>query len=456
MTEHEEFSSFRDPSGKIFVRDGVFYRRIFKEYAEHFEKLQESGLYEQLLKSNLIIPHEYVSGNFSQTGEMVIRPEQLEFVSYPYEWSFSQLKQASLTTLEIQTHAIKKGMTLKDASAYNIQFHQGNPVFIDTLSFEILEQNQPWAAYRQFCQHFLAPLALMAKIDIGLVKLLTTNIDGIELSLASKLLPRSTLINFGLLVHIHLHASFQKSHSNDRNAQKSANFSKQSFLGLIDSLKTTIKKLNVKKQKTEWDDYYSENNNYSADSMREKEKSVEEFIAGETYKISWDLGANDGRFSRILSKYSKLVCSWDYDYGCLEDNFRKNTKDKLNNILPLHLDLANPSPSIGWANKERPSFCNRGPADLCFALGLVHHIAISNNVPLEKIAEFFSMICGTLIIEFIPKNDSQVIKLLSHREDIFQNYNIDFFEESFKKYFSITRKELIKGTVRTLYRLEKR
>ena len=160
-------ASFRDPSGYLFTRDGTLYRQINQTYRDNYQTLMDSGLYDQLISEQLLIPHEEVAVEPAEPSSAfkVIRPEPLQFLSYPYERCFSQLKDTALTTLTIQKRALNHGMSLKDCSSYNIQFHHGRPVFIDTLSFEIYREGEPWVAYRQFCQHFLAPLALIAHRD---------------------------------------------------------------------------------------------------------------------------------------------------------------------------------------------------------------------------------------------------------------------------------------------------
>ena len=205
-------ASFRDPSGFLFTRDGVLYRQVNQVYAEDYRKLMDSGLYAKLVKAGLLIPHTEVDIEPAnkKLAFKVLCPEYVPFISYPYEWSFGQLKDAALATLSIQKRALKAGMVLKDASAYNIQFQRGKPTLIDTLSFEIYQEGEPWVAYRQFCQHFLAPLALMAYQDVRLSQLLRVYIDGIPLDLASELLPARTRWNLGLATHIHLHARAQK------------------------------------------------------------------------------------------------------------------------------------------------------------------------------------------------------------------------------------------------------
>ena len=209
-------SSFRDPSGFIFTHNNILYRQVNQCYAADFDQLTDSGLYDALVKSEYLIPHEVLTDDdasalSSATGVYrIIKPQPILTISYPYEWCFSQLKDAALLTLKIQLIAMRFGMTLKDASAYNIQFYHGKPVFIDTLSFEKYEEGKPWVSYKQFCQHFLAPLALMSRTDVRLSQLMRNYIDGIPLDLASRLLSKRSYLNFSLLSHIHLHAKTQQ------------------------------------------------------------------------------------------------------------------------------------------------------------------------------------------------------------------------------------------------------
>ena len=451
-----ENSSFRDKSGFLFYQDNILYRLIDTSYKEHYDHLINSELYNKLSEKNLLITHEEINDlKLDHDYYKIIKPEKIPFISYPYEWSFSQLKDAALLTLRIQKGAMKYGMTLKDGSAYNIQFLNGKPIFIDTLSFELYEDGQIWKPYKQFCQHFLAPLALMSKKDIRLNLLSKTFIDGIPLDLTAKLLPKTTFGNFGLMAHIHAHAKSQKHYEDKEDTTiKEQTISKRSFEGLVENLESSIKKMTWKEDNTEWGDYYSETN-YSEKSFEEKKKIISSTIETINPKIVWDLGANTGIFSRLASNHGINTISFDIDPLAVERNYLESTKNNEQNILPLISDLTNPSSNIGWNNDERQSFLERGPADLVFALALVHHLAISNNVPINKIAEFFSTISKSLIIEFIPKSDSQVKRLLSTREDIFENYNEQNFEEEFSKFFKIISSKKLDDSQRTIYIMEK-
>ena len=455
-------SSFRDPSGFLFTREGVLYRQVNQSYAEDYSRLMDSGLYAKLVKAGLLIAHaESDNGlEFSPAEASIafrtIRPERVAFISYPYEWTFGQLKDAALATLSIQKRALKLGMSLKDASAYNIQFHDGKPTLIDTLSFETYKEGEPWVAYRQFCQHFLAPLALMVYRDIRLNQLLRVYIDGIPLDLASSLLPRRTRWNLGLATHIHLHASAQKRYADVAvsDARSGRKMSKEALLGLIESLQSTVRKLVWKPSGTEWADYYQANN-YTDAAFEHKKVLVGDWLSKIEAKIVWDLGGNTGVFSRIAEETGAFVVSSDIDPAAVEVNYRLVKEKKDQNLLPLILDLTNPSPAIGWENLERDGFIQRGPAGAILALALVHHLAISNNVPLPRVAEFFSACGEWLIVEFVPKSDSQVQKLLRSRKDIFNNYTQSGFEEAFGQWYTIKEKSALRDSERWLYLMHK-
>jgi len=413
----------------------------------------DSGLYEKLVKAGLLIPHVEVETSFDSEAFKVIQPERVPFISYPYEWSFSQLKDAALATLNIQKRAMKNDMSLKDASAYNIQFVNGKPTLIDTLSFEIYKEGEPWIAYKQFCQHFLAPLTLMAHCDIRLSQLLRVYIDGVPLDLASKLLPLKTRLNFGMLAHIHIHAGAQKKYSDKAVAPRKGGMSRQALIGLIESLESAIKKLTWKPTGTEWGDYYDATN-YSDSAFEHKRNLVKAWAAEKSPKLVWDLGGNTGVFSREAASSGAFVVSFDIDPAAVEQNYRTVKTKKESNILPLILDLTNPSPALGWNHSERDSFGERGPADMVLALAVIHHLAISNNVPLPQLAEFFAARCKWLAVEFVPKSDSQVKRLLASREDIFPNYTREGFEAAFSARFAIRKSENVRDSERILYLLE--
>ncbi|MBM3152680.1 MAG: SAM-dependent methyltransferase [Chloroflexi bacterium] len=452
-------ASFRDPSGFVFKHNGVLYRQINQVYAAEYNRLMESGLYEKLVKAGLLVSHTE-SDQLPLEADLaykVIQPQMVPFISYPYEWPFSMLKDAALATLSIQKRALKAGMSLKDASAYNIQFLAGKPMLIDTLSFETYQEGAPWVAYRQFCQHFLAPLALMAYTDVRLNELLRNHLDGIPLDLAARLLPWKTRLNPRLWMHIHLQARIQKQYAGKMIDQKrlQGRMSRQALIGLIDSLGESIHRLVWNSSGTVWAEYYGQTN-YTEAAFVHKKQLVKEWSARVNPKVTWDLGGNTGMFSRVAEREDAVVVSFDIDLGAVEINYQQVKENKETGILPLILDLTNPSPAIGWDNRERDSLGQRGPADLILALALLHHIVIGNNVPLVQAAEFLSKTGHWLIVEFIPKVDSQVQIMIQSRKDIFSNYDQQGFEEAFGLCFDIVEQAQIPHSSRMLYLMRSR
>ncbi len=417
----------------------------------------ESGLYQALISEKLLVEHQISQ---VETGDpdayRMIKPERIPFITYPYEWSFTQLKDAALTTLRIHRRALDYGMILKDASAYNIQFHQGMAKLIDTLSFDFYDEGTAWVAYGQFCRHFFAPLFLMKHVDLRLLQLLKIYIDGIPLDLADRLLKGKG--GFAAMQHIHWHAQSAARHTQDGKAAgrlKTVRVSKFNHIALIDSLIRTIEQLKLESIQTEWMDYY-QNTNYSEEAQKSKEEILVSLIRDQSFKTLWDFGANDGRYSRIaLAHGMELAVAFDNDPLAIDQNYRK-IKESGEDIIPLLFDLTNPSPGIGFANRERIPVNDRMRPDCIIALAVIHHLAISNNLPLPKIAEWMAGLSEHLIIEFVPKEDSQVQILLATRDDIFTEYHQAGFEEAFGGYYTLLRKEPVRDSKRTMYLFQKK
>lgn len=456
-------ASFRDPSGFVFTLDGKPYRQINHSYLQTYETLKSSGLYARLVKEALLIPHtevDDISPPVPETAALIIKPEEIPFISYAYEWPFSFLKEAALITLRIQKIALEYGMTLKDASAYNIQWYEGRPIFIDTLSFETYQEGCTWDAYRQFCQHFLAPLALMAYKDIRLGLALRVHLDGIPLDLTSSLLPLRSYFHFGLLTHIHLHARTQKqylrrtSKKTERPSTQHA-MSRAAMIGLIESLESTIQRLQWEESNTLWGTYYQQTN-YTEEAFQYKKSIVSQWIEQISPSRVLDIGANDGTFSRLATAQGIFTIALDLDPLAVEKNYRRARREQEKYLLPLLLDVTNPSPALGWQAQERSSFFERTHIDLVLALAFLHHLAIGNNIPLESIAQFFSRLSLWLIVEFVPKEDSQVQLMLRDRKDIFEEYSEEMFIRSFSKYFDILQNISLPASMRKLYLMKRK
>lgn len=449
-------SSFRDPSGRLFWQDGNLYRTVTDRYIDTYQALKGSGLLDTLQAEKKIVAYkEHLPGVLPQcpkNAALILEPKILPFISYPYEWSFSQLKDAALLTLDLHIQALKKGFLLKDASAYNIQFLNGKPIFIDHLSFDPAEKYNIWPAYGQFCRHFLAPLVLMAKVDPRLNSLSMLHLDGIPLPLARKLLPARKLLSFGLFVHFWCHARSQKKYADKGHVvQKMGKLSARQMLNIAQSLMETVTRLKWQPKGTEWIEYY-DHTNYSDAAMRTKIKIITQFIQKVPQPgMVWDVGGNTGDMSRAVQAYADHVVCFDIDPAAVESNYLQVKKNKETKILPLVMDFSNPSSDVGFASKERVSLNRRGKPDVAMVLALIHHLAISNNIPLNRLAAYLASLCHHLIIEFIPKQDSQVQRLLMSREDIFSEYTQEHFENQFSSYFEMTGKEPVADSTRTIY-----
>ncbi|MEZ4218764.1 MAG: SAM-dependent methyltransferase [Myxococcota bacterium] len=456
-------ASFRDPSGFVFRRDGVLYRQVAARHAAHYRRAVDSGLYVDLAREGLLVAQEEVGLEHAAApgAVAVLRPEPLPFVSHPYEWGFAQLRAAALLTLRVQIEALARGMTLKDASAYNVQFVGHRAVFIDHLSFEVYEPGRPWVAYRQFCEHFVAPLALAAHGDVRWLALLRSWLEGVPLDFASRALPWRTRLRPGLFAHLHLHARYQRAHADDARAPAEAGraararVSERGMQGLVASLESTVRGLALALPTTAWGDYYADTN-YDDAAFAAKRAAVAGAIDGVQPRLVFDLGANTGVFTRLASERGAYAVAFDVDAAAVERAYEGAVERRDERLLPLRLDLANPSPDQGFAHDERASLASRGPADLVLALALVHHLAIGANVPLDRIAAYFARLGRALVVEFVPKSDSQVARMLATREDVFPDYARAPFEAAFAPWFAIESATAIEGSERVLYRMTRR
>lgn len=454
-------ASFRDPSGFVFRRDGTLYRQVQASGADDWHAFLTTGLYERLAADRLIVEHrdEEVELAALPGSVAVIRPRAIEVISYPYEWCFSQLKEAALLTLELQARALDAGMRLKDASAYNIQIVDGRPILIDSLSFEVAAATEPWPAYRQFCEHFLAPLALIAHRDARCGLMLREFIDGIPLDLAARLLPVRTRFNLGLSAHIHLHARAQRRAAGEAPPAPDAErpqrrISETGQRALLDSLRRTVEGLRWQPS-SHWSEYASATS-YSDAATASKADIVRELLTTVGGGTAWDVGANTGVYSALAAEAGYRVVAWDQDAASVEAHWRRVRGSGQPAVLPLVLDLANPSPAIGWALEERASFLERGQPDVVLALALVHHLAIGNNVPLPGVARLFARMARHAVVEFVPKEDPMTRRLLAARPDIFEHYTIDGFREAFGDPFRIVREVPVVDSPRAIFLLERR
>ncbi len=448
-------ASFRDPAGFVFEYNSEIYRALAQPSKEDYDLFMACGLYGELTSQSLLVRHQITQLEPPDGCFLVIKPQRADCITYPYEWSFSQLKEAALLTLKIQQISLKYGMSLKDASAFNVAWRDGRFIFIDTLSFTAAIPDSPWHAYAQFCSHFLAPLLLMSVRDIRLQKLLQSNLGGIPLDLASALLPCGTWLRLGSLLHIHLHARAQKRHAGTRKKLRPPRLNRKALDNLIEDLSIMVEGLRLPSISTEWGEYYSDTN-YTQEQLGRKAGIISGWLEKIKPKVVCDLGANDGRFSRLASETASLVVAADIDPIAVETNYLRCKKENSRVILPLLQDLTQPSPALGWQLQERAPLKERISPDLGMALALLHHLVIGNNVPFSRFVSFRAECAPQWIVEFPDKDDSQVQRLIMNRPDIFSDYGVPGFERALGLNFTINDKQAIEGTRRTLYLIERK
>jgi 2-polyprenyl-3-methyl-5-hydroxy-6-metoxy-1,4-benzoquinol methylase len=376
----------------------------------------------------------------------VLRTDILPFVSYPYEWSFSQFKEAAILTLKINQLALEYGMILKDASMFNVQFIGCKPIFIDLASFEIYEQDTPWKAYYQFCKHFYGPLFLAAKKNCILPKLLQYFIDGIPLKEVVSLCSWNDFLDSGTFLHLYLHA---KGEGKTVTGSIKKKVTKKQLSAIFTHLESTITNLKLKPKQTVWDNY-NQNNNYEIESQQHKVKIIKGFLDQIDGKKALDIGANDGLYSQLLADKGMYTLVVDIDELAIDRAF--NCKSDL--IHPLQMNLVNPTPAIGWNNIERKSFWDRCQVDVIQALAIVHHLVITHDISFEEIAKKLAQHTQYLIIEFVAPEDSQAQILLQNKLHRSLVYNKINFENGFNNYFKLIEKQNIFSSNREIFFFE--
>jgi lambda repressor-like predicted transcriptional regulator len=454
-------ASFRDPDGYVFQHEGEWYRYVAHTYQETYDHLIESGLYERLVNENLLVPHqEVVTDLISTTRQQpykILKPSQIDVITYPYEWSFSQLKEAAMVTLKIQKIAQAYEMSLKDASSFNIQVFKGHPVLMDTLSFTKQPSTQPWLAMGQFYRHFLWPLLAMCHADVNFNKQFLLNLDGFKIDTLQPWFGLKSWFKLSTLVHVHLHYWVAKLSSKGtvKDRPKQMTLNANGLRMILDRMQRLIEKLDINHNSI-WKEYY-QNTNYHDKAFLDKEAEVKSFIQDHKGCELIDFGANNGHFSRLAEKECRRIYALDFDPMAIDHLYRNLSSDSKHKIIPIIVDLSNPTPGIGWHNQERQGILSRLPNNSAgLVLALTHHLHISYNINFMLQAKFFSQYCDSLLIEFVHPDDSQVIKLLNNRYDDPTDYSQVDFEAAFTTYFDIKRAHPVQDARRHLYYLKRK
>lgn len=455
--------SFRDPAGQVFLRDGRVFRTVHQGFADRFRAFRASPLYDALCADGAILPAEPVPRELvPEAGPDVadvLEQPRIPFIAYPYEWCFSQLRDAALVHLRLQRRALAGGFVLRDATPFNVQFHDGRLVHIDLLSFEPYVNGMFWTAYRQFVEQFLNPLLLTSLAGVPFHPYVRGRLDGLPAADLARLLPWRSRLRPGVLKHVVLFARVQKAaavrdltlEASERR-EAAAAFTRQSYARLLGDLERVIEGLAVPASlaSSGWSGYAA-SNSYEAAASEAKSNFVRDAVAAQRPAMLWDLGGNTGRYSRLaLEAGASAVVLFDGDAASVDRAYAESHPSRLN-LLPLVMDFMNPTPALGWRLRERQSLDERGPADMFLALALVHHLCLAHNVPLEDAVSWLAGMGRCGVVEFVPKDDEMGARLLSHREDIFPGYDEAGFERALRGRFEIIRSEMLPHSSRRLY-----
>lgn len=451
--------SFRDPSGSVYQVEGRILRTVNECFSRDFDFVTSTGLFKTLATEGLLLPFEVMSSDVLGLSDpkprYVLETPRLPFISYPYEWSFPALKAAALLHLRIHLQSLEVGVTLSDASAYNIQFQGNHPVFIDHLSFRRYQTGEMWVGHRQFCEQFLNPLLLRAFFGISHNAWYRGTQEGIGTGEIRRLLKWRHYLKWNVLTHVVLQDLFQKTSTKNTKSLQDDSLAKalfplSSFKGMLKKMSDWISQLNpLNKGESTWGDY-DKTCSYSSMETKSKKQFILEFAQRVQPTLLWDFGCNTGEYSETaLNGGARNVVGFDFDQGALDGSYHRARERGLF-FQALFMDAANPSPNQGWNGHERESLQSRASADAILALALVHHLAIARNIPLVQVVNWLITLAPQGVIEFVPKNDPMVQELLSLRQDIFPDYTAEHFMALLEKKAVIIKNEIVSKSGRVL------
>jgi len=460
--------SFRDPAGRVYEAEGRILRGVDAQAAANFDLLQQTNTYRAARERGTVVASKRLGADHPVARPLidagwaaVIEHDRVPLISYPYEWSFSMLKDAALLQLDLLDTAFDEGWTLKDSTPFNIQFVDAKPIFIDIPSFVPRGAGEPWLGYRQFCMLYLFPLMLTAYRGIPFQGILRANLDGITPIEMARYFSGWSRFKKGVLSHVLFPAAMEKrveATEKDRAPAKRRAVGRQKDIlvkSLIASMRRLVASLDIDIKHTAWSEY-SKTHSYEEDDFRVKKEFVRQAAEAAKAEIVWDIGSNTGEFSKICAQSAKHVIAVDGDHDAVDILYREMRGTGNDCILPLIMNLANISPNHGWAGVERLAFDQRNRPDLVIALALIHHMALSANIPIFLFIEWLASLEAELVIEFVDRDDEMVQKLLTNKKEQYQGYNKATFIAELEKHFSIVARAELKGGTRELFQCVRR
>ena len=449
--------SFRDRSSRVFLHEDRVFRTLNAESLSAWQRVSVEPFFRQAVTSKQIVetrelsPAEVAEFPFPTEVVGILEHERIPFITYPYEWSFSMLREAALLHLRILTNSIRSGLILKDASPYNVQFRGGQPVFIDLGSFTNYAPGEPWVAYRQFCELMLFPLLLQAYRGVHFQPILRGQLEGISARQFLQWIRWRDLFRPGVFTNGWLQAKLeQKTQSLSTSTVrdlKSSGFHSSIIEQMLQKLTRLVERLEWTPERTQWTNY-DDTLPHVAEDRQFKSEFVRKVCRTRHRNLIWDLGCNDGRYSTIASEFATTVVAMDQDHACVDQLYKSSASS---NILPICMELANTSPAQGWRGRERKRIEDRGRPEIVFCLGLIHHLVLAANIPLPEVVDWLAGFGAEIVLEFPSKKDAMVRALLRNKRDQYADYSQDLLELELTKHFEIRLKDSLPSGERTLY-----
>lgn len=453
--------SFRDRSARVFYCNGGVWRGLTATASEEWQAVSSTKFFQQAQLDRRVIATEVANealhpaiGSPPIEWKTVLRHDTVPFISYPYEWSFGMLKEAALLQLGLLASALEEDIILKDASAFNVQWMGSAPIFIDVASFVRWRAGEPWVGYRQFCRMFLFPLMLQAYKQVSFQPWLRGCLDGIDVNAFRCLIGWRELVKPGVLTDVIAQSRFDQRYAaaaaDIKRELRDAGFGKSLITANLERLRKVIQGLDWAPDTSAWSKYVDENS-YDDCSSRAKEEFVTRILKTEQPRRVLDLGCNTGHFSKIAAAHAEYVVAIDSDHASVERLFHELKSRGSKNVLPLVMDLSDPSPSLGWRGSERRGLMERARADLVLSLALVHHLAITANIPLSDLVDWFAEFGADMLIEFPTPDDAMVQRLLLNKEQSYDDYCVEHFEACLRRHFNVRERQMLPSGTRILY-----
>lgn len=456
--------SFRDPLSRVFVGPDAVVRAFTDAGKADLDAVWQKKSVQAALASGDLISSTMVepsSAGLAGPWAAAMTHPRVPFISYPYEWTFSMLRDAALLQLRLTRAALADGVGLKDATPYNVQFIGSRPQFIDAGSFEVRRKSDPWYGYRQFCEMFLYPLMLQSYLGVGFQPFVRGAVNGISPDTMRKLLPASLRHpRKGRLTHVVLHAAAQSRFADsDTDVKKEAAKAGMSAAVLdatLRKLEKLVGSLTLGDRKSTWSEY-TERAHYTENSLDEKERFVRDAVAWSPRRLVFDIGCNDGRFSHIASAHTDHVVAMDADPLVVDRLYNSLRSQGNEKILPLYVDMSDSGGGIGWRGRERPGVFDRGQPDIVLYLAVIHHVAITFNIPVSAQLDMLADLSPEIVIEMPHADDPMVRKLLTNkREGIHSDFTLDEFERLLNERFTVRSRMLLSSGTRTIFHATRR